>query len=209
MSDYDDEVIASSSKANSGIKHDIKNKTVSTVKGKNQKDTKPAGKQPAKVGCKTNAFAVLTGPKDAAPLDRGKGTGRNSNKTSCFCHEHWKPVDETNYSGDLVASVELRALLYNDNADVQCNHCGLMWMYNPPITLGTHLLGACTAFQESAAWNSVAVQSGLAKKTSKQVSPARHFVFKWQLLAQQAILSVTSAPKLNGPFKFALRCAEA
>jgi hypothetical protein len=80
---------------------------------------------------------------------------------------------------------------------------------DPSTTLGTHLLGACTAFQESSAWNSDTVQSGLAKNTFKQVNPARHFVFKGQLSAQQAILSVTSAPKLSRPFKFALRCAKA
>jgi hypothetical protein len=51
MSDSDDEVIiASSSKANSGNKYDIKNKTVITVNGKKRTATKPAGKQPAKLG---------------------------------------------------------------------------------------------------------------------------------------------------------------
>jgi hypothetical protein len=92
MSDSDDEVIiASSSKENFGMKYDTNCKTVSTgkFKGKNRKATKPAGKQPAKVGCKTDAFTILTGPKAAAPLDRGKGAGRKSNKTSCFYHEHW------------------------------------------------------------------------------------------------------------------------
>lgn len=180
MSDSDDEVIiASSSKENFGMQYDTNFKTVSTGKfrGKKRKATKPAGKQPAKVGCKTNAFAILTGPKTAAPLDRGKGTGRKSNKTSCFYHEHWKPVDVTKYSGDLAKSLDLRALLYNDNADVQCNHCGLIRKYRPSTTLDSHLLGACTAFQETEAWNSDAVQSSLAKKTSGQVSPARNFLF--------------------------------
>jgi hypothetical protein len=54
------------------MKYDTTFKSVSTgtFRGKKRKATKPAGKQPAKVGCKTNAFAILCAKAAALGVER-------------------------------------------------------------------------------------------------------------------------------------------
>jgi hypothetical protein len=79
MSDSDDEVIiASSSKANSGINYDIKIMTVSTVKGKKGKATNQLASSLLRSAARPTPSPFSLAPKPQQ--NRGKGNGRSQRK---------------------------------------------------------------------------------------------------------------------------------
>jgi DNA-directed RNA polymerase subunit RPC12/RpoP len=62
---------------------------------------------------------------------------------------------------------ELRDMLFNDNAQMQCKHCSHRRNYKPTTHFKNHLLAGCLPFQATEAWNSKDVQDALKKKSNK------------------------------------------
>jgi hypothetical protein len=65
---------------------------------------------------------------------------------------HWKPVDEEAHKGSVSDKAELR-VLFNDNAQMQCKHCGHRRNCRPTTHFKNHLLAGCLPFQATEAWN--------------------------------------------------------
>jgi hypothetical protein len=62
------------------------------------------------------------------------------NEAGIWYHVHWEPVDEEAYKGSVSDKAELRDMLFNDNAQMQCKHCGHRHSYKPTNHFKNHLL---------------------------------------------------------------------
>jgi hypothetical protein len=123
--------------------------------------------QPAKVGCKPNAFRILGVSKpQGKALTKGRGS-LGSASSGIWYHDHWSPVDKETYPGCVRTDTDLRKRLCKDNAKMQCKHCFMVRRFQPTTYFKGHLLSGCPNFQATEAWMSKDVQDEVSKNVTQ------------------------------------------
>jgi DNA-directed RNA polymerase subunit RPC12/RpoP len=148
-----------------------------------QKRPEPSQKarQPAKVGCKPNVFTILgqTKPKTQT-LSKGRGSSKSAmvqNQAGIWYHVHWEPVDKEAYKGSVSDKAELRDMLFNDNAQMQCKHCGHRRSFKPATHFKNHLLAGLSLTFSPTGVTAMWPSSGLAGTLHRYRQSIRHFFY--------------------------------